>query len=317
MLLAALLPAPAGATAAAGKCGPLKQVNTIQMQRAGALDLVPITVADSDKKFVLDTGNYLTAIRRQEALDLRLPIQQSAYNMVDLTGAMSREETTVPRFALGLLHGNNISFMIASNDQALADVGADGAYGLDNIGAYDADMDFGSDKLTFFAPDHCPGAVVYWKAATVGVVPMTTDHAQIVVTVTLDGHELKAIVDTSAQHTMLRLDEARSLYRLKMDTPDTPQGPPLVGDATVKTWLHTFKSLTFGDIAVGNPHLQIIPDVAGRAQARAPQAVGHAASDQTMYSAPQMIIGMDLLRRLHVYMAFKGQRMYVSPASAP
>ena len=48
-----------------------------------------------------------------------------------------------------------------------------GLFSLNYMLLYDMDVDFGSDKLRFFAQDHCPGGKLYWKApGAVGTVPL-------------------------------------------------------------------------------------------------------------------------------------------------
>ena len=41
---------------------------------------------------------------------------------------------------------------------------------------YDVELDFSSDTMNLFSPDHCPGHVVYWKAPVVAAVPISLEN---------------------------------------------------------------------------------------------------------------------------------------------
>ena len=67
-----------------------------------------------------------------------------------------------------------------------------------------------------------------------------------------------------------------------------------------------------------NPHVVIIPQLVGSKDPNNGQRTGNLTKrvddpdDQT-----DMLIGMDILRKLHLYIAFDESRIYISEASAP
>src|SRR5215469_12824583 len=75
---------------------------------------------------------------------------------------------------------------------------------------------------------------------------------------------------------------------------------------------HTFASLSFGDVAASNPHFAIIPDLVNRV--REPE-IGTRFADEEG-GTPPMLLGMNILRHLHIYIAYKEQKLYISPAGA-
>jgi len=97
---------------------------------------------------------------------------------------------------------------------------------------------------------------------------------------------------------------------------DTPEVGHLNEDESLKTYGHDFKSLAFGDVAVNNPKLELIPNAMGRNADRAQYVGDRTKSDRTEINVDDMIIGMDVLRKLHIYIAFGERKMYVSEASA-
>jgi predicted aspartyl protease len=187
---------------------------------------------------------------------------------------------------------------------------ADGIFATDYLLNYDADVDFGTDTLNFFSQNHCPGHVVYWQAPAVAELPMKVDNDfHITVSVQIDGQQFDALIDTGATGTTLRSDVAQSKLNLTLGDADTPAAGTLNGVASLVTYRHTFKNLAFGDVAVINPRVTIIPAITP------PRVVSGVPRRQLGPLDPEVIIGMDVLRKLHLYMAFKENKLYISPAS--
>jgi predicted aspartyl protease len=330
-LSAAFLCAPAAR--AQDQCGPLKIVNIIHMfpTLSGDGDIVPIVIGGKPRNFLLDTGGYLSQISRPLAEELKLTITQSRSELYDVTGNVSRDQVNMPEFHLGEMTDNNVSLMVSPGLGTVSTRGLDGILAPDRLRPYEAELDFSTDTLNLFSPDHCPGHVVYWSAPAVATVPITLEAGlnpdgrlpfrgpafHIIVPVMLDGHELKALVDTGATGTSIRMDLAERLFGLTMGDAETPQRDTINGDAAFKTYNHQFKHLSFGDVAVENARLAIIPNVMGRNADLAPLVAGRTKTQRDLINTPEMIIGMDVLRRLRIYFAFGEGKMYISPSSAP
>jgi predicted aspartyl protease len=140
-------------------------------------------------------------------------------------------------------------------------------------------------------------------------------QGHMTVPVMLDGHEFTAIIDTGAGSSTLRMDIAQHSYDLTMGTQDTPEAGILNGDKDLKTYMHIFKTLKFGDIIVSNAHVTIIPDAVKRNGDMAQQVGNRARLVRDDMVGPPMLIGMNVLRQLHIYMAFGERKLYISPAS--
>jgi predicted aspartyl protease len=307
---ALLLPRAADAAEA---CGKLKLFDSVKMRSAGSglREYVPVRVNGTKKEFLLDTGGSRTQIARPVAEELKLPIRQGDIQMIDLTGAISRDQTTVSEFFIGDMRGTDIELPVSSLG------GEAGLVAIDRLMRLDVDLDFASDTMNLILPDHCPGTVIYWKPSVAAVIPVVMNGYQIVVPVLVDGHQEHAVIDTGATDSTLFIDEARRLFDLTMGSDDTPENGVLNGDDTLKTYGHTFKTLSFGDVTVNNPKLTLIPNAIGRNLDKTPLVSGHTKSEKDLISIQDMLIGMDVLRKLHVYFAFGERKMYVSPASEP
>jgi hypothetical protein len=169
--------------------------------------------------------------------------------------------------------------------------------------------------MNLFSTDHCDGQVVYWKAPAVSEVPIVWHQYHMTVPVMMDGHELQADIDTGASDTVLFADRAKSFYNLTLGDTDTPEAGKMNGDANRPIYTHVFKGMTFGTIAVNNPHVTILPREMGRDLSNVGVQGSRVRTERDEIEQPDMIIGMDVLRKLHVYIANKENKLYVTDAS--
>ncbi|HKD21597.1 MAG TPA: hypothetical protein VKB71_06270, partial [Rhizomicrobium sp.] len=79
-----------------------------------------------------------------------------------------------------------------------------------------------------------------------------------------------------------------------------------------KAALHRFMHISFGGVTVSDPDVVLVPDSYDELgkemgiESRLPRdAIEHW----------DMVIGMNVLRHLHIYIAYKEQKLYITPAS--
>jgi predicted aspartyl protease len=298
-LLAALLPAAAYAQ---DKCAAPQAVTTVQMTRAtNGSDLIPVRINGVEKQFLFDSGGGITQISRNTAQELNLTLHPGSVRVFDLAGNVSRDQTLVDSFAFGRLAQKDVPLPVAPP------MPFEGIFAPDRLLDYDVDVDFGADTLNLFAPDRCPGGAPARKA--MAMAPIALEGTHIVVPVTLDGQAMDAILDTGASTTTLQVEYAQRLFMFPLGDAATPENGVLNGAASLKTYRHLFQSMAFGAITIHNLRVTLIPDAMGRG--------GDPSRTQSALTAaaPKMIIGMDVLRQLHVIMAFKDNKIYIGPAS--
>ena len=120
---------------------------------------------------------------------------------------------------------------------------------------------------------------------------------------------------------MMKMVLARRLFGL---TPDSPDMRPLTessGEWTVTAYGHVFDTLTFRGVMVKNLRIYLMPNQMvshDRLRFRdVPDPRGlhlHRGMDLPV-ALPDLIIGMDVLRHLHVYFATKEKRLYITDAA--
>jgi predicted aspartyl protease len=305
----------AGAARADDACQPLTLITSVSLMPApdNTWQFAPVTI-DGHKKFMLvDTGGFMSEITPQAADELQLPRRHANFRQTNVAGESSDQVAVASTFTLGRLTAQSIEFVVAPEKALFGGITAlAGIIGPNILRNYDVDLDFGAHKLSLISPDHCEGKVVYWQADALAIVPMhVLADGHIVLPVTLDGHKETALLDTGASGSTITTRVAERDFDLKPGSADTPYVAGMRERPSAATYRHTFASLSFGDVAASNPHFEIIPDLN---RAREPDIGTRFAGEES--GTPPMLLGMNILRHLHIYIAYKEQKLYISPADA-
>ena len=320
-LLVLLFP---GTPAQAADCVPnLRILTSVPMQSTSdrTVMVVPVTVDSSNRKFLLDTGGRVSQLSKATVQALDLPQRVSAdQRLIDLAGNVSDTKTTVRRLIVGAREQRGVLLGVAPNPELGTSLPYDGLLSTDLFVDADLDMDFGARRLTAFSTDHCNGRVVYWPANAVAIVPVSVNHNLITFPVTVNGHTVTAVMDTGAQYSVMNMKLAKNLFGL---TPESPDMKPLTetsGEWSLTAYGHSFDDVAFEGVEVKNLRIYLMPDQMtshDRLRHReVPDPLGlnlHRELDQDV-TVPDLILGMDVLRHLHVYFATKEKRLYITDA---
>ena len=302
---------------AAEDCHPLTLITSVDLVRRDfdAHVYVPVAINGHKKLMLLDTGGWDTEVTSQAAADLGLPYVSIRYSEVNLAGEESHQAATVDTFSIGQLTTKSVEFVVAPERDLFRDepdyVGILAPNILKN---YDIDIDFGSNKLSIISSDHCEGKVIYWPADAVAIVPMRVLRSgHILVPVKLDGKEVNAILDTGTVKTTLMMPLAEGDFGLKMGAADTPRSSEMLDKPGVGIYEHKFSSLNFGGVSARNLDVAILPDFL-RNKSGGPQLGSRLAGASVHEQVPDMLIGMDVLKHLHIYIAYQEQKLYITAA---
>jgi hypothetical protein len=175
---------------------------------------------------------------------------------------------------------------------------------------FDVEFDFTGSKFNLFSQDHCKGKVVYW-ARHYAVLPFRNDMRwlsdttslpsnghdidHIVLDATLDGKVVRVLVDTGSATSWMTLDTAHRLFGL-----DTAALTPIGSAKNERETLYTypFETLDLQSVSVHSPTIILKAD-----RLQDP-------------NAPDLYLGMTVLRRLHLYVAYGEKRIFVTRADA-
>ncbi len=298
--------------AQAQQCGNLVRALSVDLEDHGSYFAVPLTINGTPRRYLLDTGGALTQISLDTIKAMGMTPQPSRFVMYDMYGNKNSGQI---RADIGL-GGQTIK---NREMQVTGMGGLDGIFAADLMQNFDIDIDFAAKKLNYFLTDHCDGRVVYWPASVIASVPFhgwtINGDSHMNVTVKLDGHDVPAIIDTGASTSTLDADTARQLFDLTADSPGAVVKGTMAGTSR-KVFGWTFKTLEIGSIVIRDPRLDVLPNLMGKGRGdREDIAADSHIQRITDGMQPTMLIGMETLRKLHLYIAFKERKLYLTAGS--
>jgi len=307
---AAANPAQAANTAT---CAAPTLLNSLPMEPTPGGDTMTVATSFDGKphRLLIGISDTPTQLWSTPAQKLHLPIRMGRRTM-DGAGRISEEVSRLQDFTLGSMRTGNFDIQIGQ-DPDFANAGSDGILGTDMMMLYDIDLDFAHRLMNYFTPEQCSRAGLYWSPGTTTAVAMKTYANVVYVPVTLDGHTLVAVLDTSASRTFLNPRTASQLFGLEAG--GLQPGTVTEGGSRIKAGLHRFSGLTLGGMSFSNPELAVPFDVLF--QSYNDSHISRTARNTFHLSEilPDIVIGMDVLKQTHLYLSFQSGQVYVSPAS--
>jgi predicted aspartyl protease len=306
--------AAAGGPALADAGCSLKQVASLPSRFVNNEILVDLTVDDAPVSFVIDTGAGASLIGLGLATRLNLPVRSRPGAMYGATGAAENNVATVHSLQLGRMVAHNQSFFVDANFGDGKDGRPAGILGADFLGSYDFEIDLAGHKFNLYLQDHCPDRVVYWDKEYFKI-PFTHGDGRVPridIPVSIDGQPLRGVLDTGANHTLLRLAVARA--RLNYD--ETAAGDPsfpVSGAGSVARlvgYRHQFSSLEFGPITLRNPRIDLAAVDLGKGGS--PDMGSHINSIRV--DQPDILVGMDVISKLRLYIDYADSALYFTLA---
>jgi len=257
--------------------------------------IIPASLNGKSLQLAIDTGSGASALSKAAADRLGLEPQIIAdLNMrpfLPYAGGRATHYVRAPNFTLGEMRAPIASFFILPSEMSEAD----GFMGADFLRQFDVEIDFANGKLNLFKPHRCADKVVYWTQDAVAVVPFESEQADkhIHLHMKLDGVDVPTELDTGAPNTSISLRTAKAWFGLDEKSPGMEE---VRGGGS---YHYRFKALSLEGITVQNPVL-LIHDVTSSGK-----------TDD--FSA---LLGITILHQLHVYIAYKEHKLYVTSADA-
>ena len=303
----ALLLAGIVTPAAAQDCS-LKQMAQLAISGLPRHVVVEVAVAGKPRHFLVDTGGLYSEIAAPIVEELGLRKTAVAMEIYGMDGQQIKYGTTVPSLTIGNNELQNAHMLVMPGGQ-----GIDGILAPDILQAFDVDFDMASKMLRLFSPDHCPGKVVYWATSYSTLPFKLADGFHITLPAEVDGHSLNTILDSGSSENWMTQAAARQIYSLDETSPGMTKLDSTIGGMAV--YRKTFQSFALSDISVSYTTIFIRPpaDMATFQKNHSDKA----AMDPIYGSwldTPQLIVGMDVLHKLHVYIAYHEHTLYLTSA---
>jgi predicted aspartyl protease len=297
----------------------LKQIASLDMQvTANNRILIPVSIDDKPSLLMVDTGSPLGVLDAAAADRLNIKAYSTARargpEFLEESGERVREFATVPSLKIGPEEAVRIQFLVDKFDGDFPS-GFAGTLGSEVLVNFDVDVDFSANKFNLFSQDHCPGKVVYWAKSYTDADARIDKHGDIAVTMSLDGRDVDAIVETGASVTTLNATDAKQIFGIDAESPGAE--PVRSGDVP-GAFRYRFKSLTLSGIAMPNPTILVLPDMvaaAARRELTGEKLQGYQGFEATTHM-PKLVLGADALRHLHIYIAYGEKKIYATAADA-
>lgn len=294
----------------------LGRIASVDFTDDGAI-IVPASVEGTTVSMAIDTGSEASAIDPVVASNLHL-VENRIYQdmMYNTKGEQFSYMAVFHTFKMGELHADDMKVLVWPSPIWAGRVA--GLVGGDVLRNYDVDIDFGSHKVNFFSQNHCEGKVVYWTSDNVAVVPVhVLRSGHIIAPVTLDGHPVDATIDTGSTHSVLSMEFASSVLGLTSQSPDMTKVGEMSGAVRTAVYRHTFKTLGLEGLTIGSPTMLIRDNLMKYSLTQGPHIGSRFSSADVTTGITDLQLGMNELRQLHLYIAYKEQKLYITPASAP
>lgn len=254
---------------------------------------IEASVNDVPRHFIIDTGGLLSSVTEKVVRSQKLKTLQisDAYDIGGVGGGRIKRYAIADTLTFAHLRANDVHLLVHADNRS----DEDGVIAPDYLRNFDLEFDFAGKTLNLFRPHPCPDHVVFWPGSTV-VLPMdVTRQGHIRVRARLDGEEFEAMVDTGSPSTLIGTRTAAAKFQME---PSGEGGVTLHGGAgaTTQATAHLFHTLQLGGITINNPPLLV-------------------AADETAWRSDyaDILLGLNELSKLHVYIAYREKKMYLSP----
>lgn len=304
-LSAIVILAPCVALAADAPCNIPRKVYAhidMNMDSAGSV-VVPVFIGGKQLQMLVDTAGVVSMLstHAEDTLGLgRRAIGGSRlqfYGKVQVTSYVHAPDMLIGRSELPAFN-----IMTVPDGEIPPDI--DGMIAPDLLSIFDVDFDFAKGKFSLFSQDHCPGMGAYWTDAPAQIPIEITNLNQIVLTLQLDGQDVLATIDTGSTNSELSLEAAEKLFDFSVDSPMVKRDQNV---HRFKAYHYPFKKLQMQGVTVNNPDLTLISD----------DESGMGRSNWEIDNrTPRLILGLNVLRQLHLFIAYKEKILYVTSAEA-
>jgi hypothetical protein len=298
---AAFEPGTARAAGPAATACELKRYASLDLlELDGGLIAVPVRIQDSDAFMVLDLSGSISKISAQAAAHLALPLtavparvamrESGTHGSQAYTHKLDQYAAT-RHFSIGELRFPDQQFLVdplSTSERVYGSPQIIGTLASDLLWHSDLELDLGRLKLNLYAPSRCGGKVVYW-AEHAEVLPLARGpFGDFYFTTELNGKKLETALSTLNEGAILASDAARTLFG--------SDGPPF-GAAELKA----------GALRLAGERVEL--QAAPTEQCPLTDK-GDGYGYIGCFGAYPLILGREVLRRLHLYLSNQENRLY-------
>jgi hypothetical protein len=297
--------------------------------------MVQVSIAGQDRFLILDTGGAKSILDPDAARELDLRIGQFAAVApspfdndfsarpsevyMDVRGRRSSSFATVDELQFGGRSFGTVEFVLSSLDRIQNDrTDSVGTLGADFMVVYDVVFDFGEDEFQLYMPNQCSFSSLPEGAETDGfiAVPFTTNTSNhIRFPLHLDDQMLTAVLDTGAYETILSLPAAQRRFSIDLNAPDVIRTGELAGNNMASLYRRRFSSLQIETLLLLDPMINLMPDLMAQSSASPWRVSIMDRLTEGRATLPDFILGMSVLSRYRLHIAYDNREFYLFPVA--
>jgi predicted aspartyl protease len=293
---------------------------------------VPVSLNGTPHEFMVDTSGVYTEISDEAAQKLGLKEVETGMAMYGVGGKMKMRAARVDSFKVGNNEAKGFHIAIAKSSTPAPEkepggnsggdvMTVDGLLAPDFLNLFDVELDFAAKKMNLFSQDHCPGKVTYWTRGAYAQLPFhyTSGNIAMVphinIEMTLDAQSVTTDLDTGSVNSWLRQRAASRLFGIDEKTPGVVRSP--LSSDKFPMLRKQFASLTMDGLTVQNPQVDLVAD---REEDAFRMEHSEKSRDDPIYGSgfnlEPLTLGMNVIGKLHIYIAYKEHKIYVTAADA-
>jgi hypothetical protein len=297
----------------------LAAVAVLPLEKDHGRYLLDADVNGHPVKLILATGYYATALDLKAADDLGVSMGDTGRLIYGVGGTQRQYRGFVSRLRIGNIKADGALLIGADmwgNDPAPK---WSGRFGMSMMSIYDIDLDFaGSHAILYDAHGNCtkPNVALQPNLFAVPLEPVH-ENRQADIMVVVDGHPIKAMLDSGAPHTIMYRAAAERLG-VDLSPLHAPGHETIVGlgKYPIGVMDHHFGSVAFGDLTIQNMAVRIVDQRTNGVDRHRTGSL----LDTTVYDAlngEEMLIGADFMQKVHLWISHSSQTLIMQYPPLP
>ncbi|HLY55445.1 MAG TPA: aspartyl protease family protein [Stellaceae bacterium] len=286
--------------AAAADCVP-RRIATLPATRGpDGTFRVPAQMDGMPTLLLLDTGGGASMIGPALVAALKLPVEATGMTVGGLDGSFSARSVTVPELRLGEEIERDRAFLVQPIPEGRPGPNYGGVLAADLLKLRDIELDPTGDRVSLYAQDHCGRPPTSWSGAAYEMPILVTPDLHIRLEVRIGDAIVGAWLDSGAGVSWLSRRAAQTALGLSRETLERDPAARIVGAGgqSIAARAHRFPSIRLDSLALSNWPVLIAADEDEPASMR----------------SADMIIGMDVIGRFRMFVAYDDQALYFMPA---
>jgi hypothetical protein len=277
--------------------------------------LVPVSFGGSRYLMTLRLEIAVTLIEPSVAQKLGLKMLYRNISDVTAVPNWTTSYVAIPDFEVGTAKYGAVKLSVMPRSKPLdVEIGPDaviGVLGLDLLSSADVDLDLAHSKLNLFSRDHCPGRVVYW-AKDYAKLPMKMDQLGVYhMPMELNGKNLEAALATGSAITSLYTDASRELYGFDEKSSGLEVIPGADGKQTMQ---YVAMQLSAPGLSAINVRVNLNPSHNPDCTLGKLPGTKDDSGYTNCYGIYPLKLGLNVLKKLHLYLATKENMLYFTAA---